>query len=99
MFFLNFLILITIFKVFEGTKIFVCERDKGIFFKILSIRSNGDQMNALILILHLIPISIPPSMEFNCAMAKALQRCNSIFVLPMVTLYCIPSKENWHEKI
>ena len=39
-----------------------------IFILILSIRSNGDQMNALLLILHLIPISTPPTIDRNSAL-------------------------------
>ena len=42
-----------------------------IFIFILSLRSNRDQMNALLLILHWIPISTPPSMECNSALIEA----------------------------
>ena len=34
------------------------------------IKPNGDQMNALLLILHLILISTPPSMDHNSAMTE-----------------------------
>ena len=47
-----------------------------IFILILSIRSNGDQMNVLLLILHWIPISTLPSMECNSALVKDVKLQN-----------------------
>ena len=41
------------------------------FYFNLSIRSNGDQMNVLLLILHWIPISTLPYMECNSALFGA----------------------------
>ena len=41
-----------------------------IIIVILSIRSNGDQMNNLLLILHFIPISTPPSIDHNSAVVS-----------------------------
>ena len=43
-----------------------------ILILILSIRSNGDQMNTQLLILHWIPISTPPYMDCNSAMFPRL---------------------------
>ena len=48
------------------------------FFFILSIRSNGDQMNALLQILHLIPISTPPSVDRNSALKQILTSDTSL---------------------
>ena len=41
-----------------------------IFILILSIWSNGDQINDLLLILLLIPISTPPSIDHNSALGN-----------------------------
>ena len=54
-----------------------------IFILILSIRSNGDQMNAL----HLIPISTPPSIDHNSAV-------NCRFVVPTIVTWLMYLKEN-----
>ena len=59
----------TIFKVFWGKKYLFVKETKD-FILILSIRSNGDHMNTRLLILHWIPISIPPSMECNFAVLR-----------------------------
>ena len=56
-----------------------------IFILILSIKPNGDQMNALLLILHWIPISIPPSTECNSA----------LFLIPL-EVYIWRRKEQVH---
>ena len=48
-----------------------------IYILIVSIKPNGDQINALLLILHLIPISTPPSIDHNSALRPGEQ--NSIY--------------------
>ena len=55
-------------KFFMVNKIFFLWKRQRICILILSIRSNGDQMNTLLLILHCSPINTPPSMECNSAM-------------------------------
>ena len=58
--------------MFFGVKNIFFVKSHRIFILIFSIRSNGDQMNALLLILHLISISTPPSMEYNSALVGCI---------------------------
>ena len=48
------------------------------FYLNLTIRSNGDQMNALLLILHLIPIITPPSIDRNSVMYIQIEKIMNI---------------------
>ena len=76
---------------FGGQKhIFYLRKRQRIFILILSIKPNGDQMNALLLILHLIPISTPPSIDRNSALTelfwKRITLCVSLSAIYAITL-------------
>ena len=61
------------FQSFLGKKIIFVKETKDFYFNPLN-KKNGDQMNALLLILHLIPISTPRSIDRKCA----LEHCSKI---------------------
>ena len=76
-----------------GVKKYLMRKRQRIFILILSIKQNGDQMNARLLILHQIPISTPPSMECNCALVSLRQYLTK---LENKILFLKPCIDNLH---